>query len=473
MYSLTSDYLSSLSPDYILQPEQKKRLLIFSNVKYPVEQKIATRPTDILCFLNSCHNSAYYQHDNVEKILCWHRTDHRDFGPKIVFAENHYVTQPREIPAEFIEALEKKYDWNYTPRPGRKKCLTTGYIVVKWLEKNYPDREITLVNFGMDVQGSTRRSSDHNWQFEDREMQIFPHLYTASAKNFRKRKIFLVPNAWLGDTIIADAVMRNILATGMFEVNIDFRGKKQIWENCPYLNPEITRQTADNVFRMRNRDRWRQDCRHIIAGNLNEFAGYIGENIPCQITTPQIYMKLASERLIEQKYVLINTGWQNSAPTKKWSQSYWQQLVDMTPEIAFVQMGTRKNHARPLRGAINMIDKTNCAQLAQLVRDAECVISPPSGVVHIAAALNRKSIVLAGGREPAHLTAYPDDIVFSKIGKLSCCRRGGCHHSCFFGDRRICNRGRTVGDDNYPTAQCMVEITPQAVAEELKKILKI
>lgn len=42
-----------------------------------------------------------------------------------------------------------------------------------------------------------------------------------------------------------------------------------------------------------------------------------------------------------------------------------------------------------------------------------------------------------------------------------------------FGDRKICNRGRTVDDDNYPTAQCMVEITPQAVAEELKKILKI
>lgn len=449
----------------------KKRLLIFSNVKFPPEQKIPTRPTDILCFLNACHNSAYYQHDDVEKILAWHRTNQLDFGPKIDFAENHYVIFPREIPAEFIEGLEKNYNWNYTPRPGRRKCLTTGYIVVKWLQNQYPDREIVLVNFGMAVQGSTRRSSDHNWRYEDLELQIFQHLYTESATTFRKRKIFFVPSPWLGDTLIADAVMRNILATGMFEINVDFRRKKQIWENCPYLNPEITRHNADNVFRMRNRDRWRTDCRHIIAGNLNEFAGYIGENIPCNITTPQIYMQLDPERLIGQKYVLINTGWQNSAPAKKWSQSYWQQLIDSMPEIAFVQIGTRKNHARPLRGAIDMIDKTDYRKLSQLVRDAEIVISPPSGVVHIAAALGKKSIVLAGGREPAHLTAYPGDIVFSKVGKLSCCKRGGCHHSYFFGDRRVCNRGRIVGNDNYPTSQCMEEITPEMVAAKLREIL--
>ena len=448
----------------------RKRLLVFSNVKYPAEQKIQTFPTDILVFLNAGQSAEYYREDPAERKICWHRTTHPDFGSPIPFCENRYVTSPQEIPQDFIDALGKSYDWNYQPRPGRKKCLTTGYIVVEWIAKNHPDREIVLVNFGMDVQGSTRRSSDHNWQFEDRQLRRFRHIFTADAKTFRKRKIYIIPRPWLGDQIAASAVVKNILATGLFEVNVNPRGKGILWNSCPYLDPEINRSTADNVFRMRMRDRWRKDCRHLIDGYTAEFAGYIGEDIPVVCRKPEIWMDLPQDRLIEPPYVIINTGWQNSAETKRWSKSYWQRLVDLFPDLCFVQTGESANHARPLRGTADLIDRTDLPRLAQLVRDAACVISPPSGVIHIAEAFGTPSVTLAGGREPAGLTAYPGREVISIVGQLSCCRRGGCHHSHFSGENS-CNRHVTVDGDTIPTCQCMTMITPEMVAGKLKTIL--
>ena len=459
------DYCVSITPE----PE-KKRLLVFSNVKYPAGQKIQTRKTDILVFLNAGTSAAYYAADPVEAKICWHRTTHPDFGPVLLFCENHYVTSPQEIPQSFIDDLGKKYDWNYQPRSRRKRCMTTGYIVVCWLEKTFPDREIVLVNFGMDVQGSTRRSSDHNWQFEDRQMQRFHHIFTADAKTFRKRKIYIAPRPWLGDNVLASAVIKNIIATGMFEINVDPRGKQALWQNCPYLNREITRANCDNVFRMRDRDRWRADCRHLIDGCTAEFAGYIGEDVPVVCRKPEIWMQLPEDRLVESPYIVINTGWQNSAETKRWSQTYWQQLVDLFPDRCFVQVGETRNHAVPLRNTCSLIDRTDLPRLAQVVRDAACVISPPSAVIHFAEAYDTPSITLAGGREPAGLTAYPGRDVLSVIGQLSCCRRGGCHNSHFAADR-ICNRPVRIDGDTLPTCQCMTMITPEMVAGKLKQIL--
>jgi ADP-heptose:LPS heptosyltransferase len=450
----------------------KKRLLIFSNVKYPQEQKIQTLKTDILCFLNLATSAEYYKNDPVEKILCWHRTQHKDFGSKLKYAENHYMGA--EVPHEFVKKLEDGYNWHYNPRPSRNKCLTTGYIIVNYLAELYPDREIVLVNFGMDIPGSTRRSSDHNWKFEAEQFAKFKHIYTADAKNFRKRKIFIIPTAWLGDNVFASAVIHNIAATGLFDINVEQRNRKVIWENCPWLNPEVTRENADNVFRMRMRDRWTIRCRHLIVGHTAEFAGYIGEKIPCTYKKPEIYADIPQERLIEKPYVIINTGWQRSAATKKWSMSYWQKLVELCPDYTFVQIGMTKNNAIPIQAdnVINLIDKTDFVQLCQLARDAACIISPPSGILHLAGAYDTQYISLAGGREPVGLVKYKNCHAISSIKKLPCCRRGGCHRNNFSGTARVCINFEKINGDRHPTCRCMIMITPAMVMRQLKIIMK-
>ena len=44
-------------------------------------------------------------------------------------------------------------------------------------------------------------------------------------------------------------------------------------------------------------------------------------------------------------------------------------------------------------------------------------------------AMNRPCMVLAGGREPPHFTAYPHHQFIHTVGALRCCDNGGCWKS--------------------------------------------
>ena len=64
-------------------------------------------------------------------------------------------------------------------------------------------------------------------------------------------------------------------------------------------------------------------------------------------------------------------------------------------------------------------------------------VAADTGPVHLAAAvevkpgmpLNRPCVVVAGGREPPHFTAYPHHQFIHTVGALRCCDNGGCWKS--------------------------------------------
>jgi hypothetical protein len=65
---------------------------------------------------------------------------------------------------------------------------------------------------------------------------------------------------------------------------------------------------------------------------------------------------------------------------------------------------------------------------------AQGAISAISLLMHLAAAVemkpgmpkNRPCVVVAGGREPPHFTAYPHHQFIHTVGALRCCDNGGC-----------------------------------------------
>jgi hypothetical protein len=65
------------------------------------------------------------------------------------------------------------------------------------------------------------------------------------------------------------------------------------------------------------------------------------------------------------------------------------------------------------------------------------VLSPVSLLMHLAAAVesppgrprHRPCVVIAGGREPPHFTAYPHRQYLHTVGALRCCDNGGCWKS--------------------------------------------
>ena len=287
-----------------------------------------------------------------------------------------------------------------------------------------------------------------------------------------KRSVYFIPSGWLGDAIYASAVVKNILNTNLFEINVDPVNRKYLWQNCPYLNHEITPDNADIVFRMHYRDPWTADVRNIIDCVTETFAKEAGVSVPVVCRKPEIWMDIPSSRLIEERYVVISSGWQNSAPAKRWPMPYWQKLVDICPDIIFVQTGQKKNNAEPLQDVISMIDQTDLADLMRIVRCADCVISPPSGIIHLAGAFDTPYICLSGGREPAGLVSYPCGSSISMIGKLDCCRSGGCHLNKFNPGHSECKNHRQLDHDPIPAGLCMTMITPEMVKEKLELIIE-
>ena len=451
----------------------RQRVLIFSNVRYPEEKRLKTRPDDILVFLNKAATAAYYKEDKVQQKLCYRRSSNDSYGTDVDFCENRFVFGDDGIPKDFLDSLKTEYDWDYYIEPGKTRCATTGFMVVKYMENLFPDREIVLVNFGYEVKNSTYRCPWHNWLYEAEQLKKFKHIYTTNlattGEDGRKRLLYEL-SGWMGDNVYGTAVVENIVNSGKFLVNVE-SNHKALWENCPHLDRSITRENADLIVRQRNLYNWENGTPHIIEGVTARVSHDTGVQIPVATKIPKVYMDLPGERLIEQPYILINTGWQGSAETKKWARSYWLQLLDSCPDLTFVQFGQKRNHATPLPGAVNMIDKTSIQDLARLVRDAACVISPPSGVIHLAGAFGTPFISLAGGREPASLVNYPGGVVLSSCGQLECCKAGGCHRNHFTGEK-CCAEPVQCPGDTIPTGKCMTLITPEEVKQNLVKILQ-
>ncbi len=92
---------------------------------------------------------------------------------------------------------------------------------------------------------------------------------------------------------------------------------------------------------------------------------------------------------------------------------------------------------RRSRGPSTCAARRSLRQLMRLMHHAEGAVAAVSLLMHLAAAVddrpgmpkNRPCVVVAGGREPPHFTAYPHHQFIHTVGALRCCDNGGCWKS--------------------------------------------
>lgn len=135
---------------------------------------------------------------------------------------------------------------------------------------------------------------------------------------------------------------------------------------------------------------------------------------------------------------LIVSGGKRDYTVKWWDSARHQHVVDhFRGRIQFVQVGEASHHHPPLDGVIDLRGATTMRQLVRLMYHAEGAVSPVSLLMHLAAAVetppgrprSRACVVIAGGREPPHFTAYPHHQFIHTVGMLKCCDQGGCWKS--------------------------------------------
>ena len=160
---------------------------------------------------------------------------------------------------------------------------------------------------------------------------------------------------------------------------------------------------------------------------------------------------------------IIVAGGKRDMTIKWWHPRRYQAVVDhFRGKIQFVQVGEAGHHHPPLRGVIDLRERTSLRQLVRLVYHAQGVVCPVTNLMHLAAAIplcpvqgskfkvqssplacgrptmnfehgtlnsfpqSRPCVVIAGGREPSQWEAYPHHQFIHTNGALRCCDNGGC-----------------------------------------------
>ena len=99
----------------------------------------------------------------------------------------------------------------------------------------------------------------------------------------------------------------------------------------------------------------------------------------------------------------------NYTPNREYPFAKWQKVVDdLSKDIAVVQVGA--STSRLLNNVVDLRGKTSFRDTAKVIQMSELFISAEGGLVHVATAVNTKSIVVITGYQSEKMVAYPQNI---------------------------------------------------------------
>lgn len=264
------------------------------------------------------------------------------------------------------------------------------------------------------------------------------------------RKLILRNFQSAGDIVMLTAAVRDLHRAypGEFvtDVRTPFPG---LWEHNPYITP--LDDAAPDVEVIECHYPIIHQCNTTPVHFLHGFPSYLNDRLGLRIRVTDFkgdiyvsdeekawFASLATSNGPVAPFWLLVSGGKLDYTIKWWSHERYQAVVDhFAGRIQFVQVGEASHHHPALRGVVDLRGKTDLRQLVRLMYHAQGVISPVSLLMHLAAAVEtppgalrqRPCVVVAGGREPPHFTAYPHHQFIHTVGALRCCANGGCWKS--------------------------------------------
>lgn len=273
------------------------------------------------------------------------------------------------------------------------------------------------------------------------------------------KKLILRNRLSPGDVLVMSAAIRalHVNHPGKFITDVD-TPCNEIFQH----NPRITQLNgngqvidmhypliSDHQLRGFNQPGAGVSGRHFSDGHRKYLEEVLGIEIPRAGLIPDIFLS-QDEKLwpspvfnvhgYEGKYWVINAGSKSDFTLKQYHR--WQEVIDRWTDkftnnltgrfihpVRFVQIGQLEHKHPALEGAIDMRGKTNIRELFRLINQAEGVLTCISFPMHIAAALEKPCVVVAGGRESTRWELYPNQRFLYTNGALDCCLYDGCWKS--------------------------------------------
>lgn len=218
---------------------------------------------------------------------------------------------------------------------------------------------------------------------------------------------------------------------------------------------------------------------HFMQGWCEFLGSVLGVEIPLLTNRPRLYFPSPAPPVGD--YWVVCSGGKSDFTNKWWGHHNYQEVVQaLSGRIKFVQVGRFEDNQSRLSGAEDIVGMTTLRNLFSVVRRARGVLCGVSLLMHVAAALEKPAVVIAGGREPVQWNSYPKQHYLHTVGALPCSTpQGEVGGACWrsrtiplgdnaFLDRDTCEHPVNVARAGVAAGvlpKCMTMITPREVAE--------
>lgn len=254
----------------------------------------------------------------------------------------------------------------------------------------------------------------------------------------------------VGDVVVLTAAIRDLkLSNPELQIKVD-TSHPEVWWHNPHLSsftePDFILEPDYLPGIVASQQGVKK---HFLCWFHDFFVEQLG--VPCRLTAakPDLHLVPDDFRHVNHWFHdrpcwLVFAGGKEDATVKIWDADRYQQVIDVLQEQGyfFVQSGaTGGPHIQPkLQRVIREVGDKDLRKMFAEIKLAAGVLCPITSAMHIAAALDRKCVVVAGGREEPWWEAYRNDtggfpsdtpvvvehLYLNTIGKMPCCQHNGC-----------------------------------------------
>jgi heptosyltransferase-2 len=197
-------------------------------------------------------------------------------------------------------------------------------------------------------------------------------------------------------------------------------------------------------------------------------AGHPGESLPHPLPRPQLSVDAARRqetlgklRLFPARPVLVFCVGAEYGAAKRWPATHFARLAKMlAPEYEIWLLGSAKDapigavvETLSEGAAVNLCGKTDLGEAVDLLAAGTLAVCNDSGLMHVAAALNKPLIALYGSSSPGFTPPLSENARVVSLN-LPC-------SPCF---KRVCPYGHL---------ECLENLTPERVREEIGELLRL
>jgi ADP-heptose:LPS heptosyltransferase len=153
---------------------------------------------------------------------------------------------------------------------------------------------------------------------------------------------------------------------------------------------------------------------HVLDESLSKLGfKYLRQDPSYQISEDERYR--AKELLggLQKPLIAINTS--SKEPSKNWPSQYWQRLtLELYSKYDIVQLGAESEINLPC--TLRLAEKLNLRESIAVMEKCQLFIGPDSFLMHAAASIGLRSVIIFGGRVTPNNTGYDNNInLFERI----------------------------------------------------------